>query len=309
MVLAGPGSAAATTLVGGGQVIEAIGSDAGDSISVANDASGQNVLISDPAGTDIGNLDLGCTDLGNTVSCPVGANYATYVIPGGGDDVIDLGGASGAMLNPHAIVTESDGNDTEYGSAGPDSMRGGVGNDRLVGFAGKDILFGEAGEDTILARDGGPDSLVCNVNPPLEDTVEFDTVDELVHCRAPVVGVTLRKSFVLPRPRRTRVKKLELGQLPADSIVTVTCQASGGQPIRGCPFTSKTLTPNPGSLELGSLFKKPLRVGTSIGIEVFAPSSLGRSYLLTTRAERRPVRLDQCLMSGPTPNPIPAPCP
>jgi hypothetical protein len=301
--LAVPGSAAGTTLVGGGQVIEAIGSDAADSISVSNDATGQAVLITDPAGTDIGNPALGCTDLGNTVSCPVGTNYATYVIPGGGDDVIDLGGAHGATLNPPAIVTESDGNDTEYGSAGPDIMRGGVGNDFLEGFAGRDNLLGESGEDTILARDGGPDRLLCNVHPPAEDMVEFDMVDELINCRAPVVGVTLRKRFALRRPNRTRVRDLELGQVPADATVTVTCSAS-----RGCPFTSRVVPPSPGTIKLAQLFRRALlRPGTKIAIEVVAPSHVGQLFQLVTRAHRRPTRADACLPPGAEQTPTSCP--
>jgi Ca2+-binding RTX toxin-like protein len=91
----------------------------------------------------------------------------------GGDDVITLNEASGAL--PAARIYGGVGLDTITGGSGSDLIFGGIGNDTLLGKGGFDLIFGGGDNDTITGGDAddqafgeaGSDRFVWN---PGDDT-------------------------------------------------------------------------------------------------------------------------------------------
>jgi hypothetical protein len=71
-------------------------------------------------------------------------------------------------------VTGGAGDDRIVGSAVRNRLRGGSGGDQLEGAGARDALEGGAGADTLLARDGGPDRVLCGDGT---DTAFVDSVD------------------------------------------------------------------------------------------------------------------------------------
>ena len=104
---------------------------------------------------------------------PTVANTAQIRSPAGGNDMISVDEANGAL--PRANLFGGPGNDTLTGGSGDDQLFGQPGNDTLLGKGGFDFLFGGTENDTLTGGDaddqvfgeGGDDRMIWN---PGDDT-------------------------------------------------------------------------------------------------------------------------------------------
>ena len=137
-------------------IVSIFGNDAANTLTISRDAAG-NILSN------------GVAIAGATV-----ANTALIRVFGrGGDDVITLNEASGAL--PPARLYGGVGIDTLTGGSGGDLIFGGVDHDTVLGKGGFDWLFGGGGSDTLTGGDAddqvfgevGNDRLIWN---PGDDT-------------------------------------------------------------------------------------------------------------------------------------------
>lgn len=95
---------------------------------------------------------------------------------------------------------------------------------------------------------------------------------------------------------RTRVKQLEVREVPNEAKVQVRCNG------RGCAFSKKTAkaagTIDP-TVGLKGFFKgRRLRVGTTIEIRVTAPNAIGKLVHYEVRRNKVPIRTIKCLPPG-----------
>jgi Ca2+-binding RTX toxin-like protein len=106
-----------------GTVLQITGDDASDRVRIDRDAGG---LIRVDVGED-GSFEYnGPSSIANT--------SRIIVTTGGGDDVITLNEASGAL--PGATINGDEGNDTLTGGSGADELHGGPGDDTILSKGG-----------------------------------------------------------------------------------------------------------------------------------------------------------------------------
>ena len=143
-------------------------------LSLSGDNADNTATVSrDAAGAIL--VDGGAVHI--TGGTPTIANTAVIqAAGGGGDDVITLDEANGAL--PAALLFGGagndsltggsgadllfgqSGNDSLFGKGGDDLLFGGTGNDVLVGGAGSDQMFGEAGDDRMIWNPGDGSDLM-----------------------------------------------------------------------------------------------------------------------------------------------------
>lgn len=161
--LLAPAAKSDEVVLGVGRNMEVKGTDAGNKITIADDA---NHVIKAGGGDDIiQNLGSGGGTFkgGAGNDTMIGGAGPETMYGGGGNDNLD-GGA---------------GNDTLYGNAGADTLKGGAGADQLIGGKGADVLTGGAGAD-VLTGGAGKDTFVYgNENTGVDVITDFKKGDEL----------------------------------------------------------------------------------------------------------------------------------
>jgi hypothetical protein len=99
----------------------------------------------------------------------------------------------------------------------------------------------------------------------------------------------------------TRVKRLEVTEVPTGGAVTVRCLRGRGS----CAFRSKTIT-NRRTVKLTKLFRhRTLRLRTVVEVDITAPQRIGKVNRYTVRKNRIPVKRTLCEPPGA---PTPLPC-
>ena len=123
-----------------GTELRLAGDDVGDQVIIDRNAAG---VIRVDVGADGSFEDDGSSTVANTTRIVVNA--------GGGDDVVTLNEAMGAL--PAATMNGDAGNDTLTGGSGGDDLSGSSGDDTILGKGGFDTLTGGSGADTITGGD------------------------------------------------------------------------------------------------------------------------------------------------------------
>ena len=123
-----------------GTELRLAGDDVGDQVIIDRNAAG---VIRVDVGANGSFEDDGSSTVANTTRIVVNA--------GGGDDVVTLSEAMGAL--PGATMNGDEGNDALTGGSGGDDLSGSSGDDTIVGKGGFDTLTGGSGADTITGGD------------------------------------------------------------------------------------------------------------------------------------------------------------
>ncbi len=124
-----------------GGVLQVIGSDADDKITIRPKSGEPNTLT------------IRVKRHGSkTTEQEIGANLVNsiHVLGGGGNDIITIG----HDFTLAALIDAGDGDDLVFGGSGPDVIYGGAGDDKLFGRHGHDQIFGEQGNDWIWGNQG-----------------------------------------------------------------------------------------------------------------------------------------------------------
>jgi hypothetical protein len=111
------------------------------------------------------------------------------------------------------------------------------------------------------------------------------------------IPTTLRNAW-LAFPAYTTVRALAALDLPAGTVVTVTCKA---KPQKRCPYKRRRLTtPMPRiRLDLVKPFRKrKLPVRAVVRIQATAPGFVGKVFTYAMRKRRPPSSRTQCLLPG-----------
>jgi len=123
----------------------------GDELRLAGDGVGDQVIIDRTAGGVI-RVDVGANGTFEDDGSSTIVNTTRIVVnAGGGDDVVTLNEAMGAL--PGATMNGDEGNDTLTGGSNGDDLSGSAGDDTILGKGGFDTLTGGSGADTITGGD------------------------------------------------------------------------------------------------------------------------------------------------------------
>jgi Ca2+-binding RTX toxin-like protein len=158
--LASQPAGAATTATFANGTLTVLGDGQANSIGISRNAAGAILVNGGAVAVSGGTPTVANTSL-------------IQVFGGGGDDVIALDEAGGAL--PRANLFGGTGRDTLTGGSGSDLIFGQSGNDVLLGRGGPDLLFGGADTDTLTGGDAddqvfgesGTDRMIWN---PGDDT-------------------------------------------------------------------------------------------------------------------------------------------
>jgi Ca2+-binding RTX toxin-like protein len=123
-----------------GTELRLAGDDVGDQVIIDRNAAG---VIRVDVGANGSFEDDGTSTVANTTRIVVNA--------GGGDDVVTLNEAMGAL--PGATMNGDEGTDTLTGGSGGDDLSGSSGDDAILGKGGMDTLTGGSGADTMTGGD------------------------------------------------------------------------------------------------------------------------------------------------------------
>jgi Bacterial Ig domain len=120
----------------------------------------------------------------------------------------------------------------------------------------------------------------------------------------PLLSSTVSNSFLAFR-KYTKVALLAVNDLPAGARVRTQCKTKKKkQQKKGCPYRSRTVTSAKARTRLGLLkpFKrKKLPVGTKVTITITAPGFVGKQFIYTMRAHKKPKRKRLCIPPGGKP--------
>ena len=109
----------------------------------------------------------------------------------------------------------------------------------------------------------------------------------------------------IPFPQFTKVTKLAVNQLPANSKVVVTCKTKRKkQQKKSCPFKKKTFKSvrAKSKLKLVKPFKKKkLPVGTKVTVAMTATGFIGKQFTYTMRKSKQPKVKRLCIPPGGKP--------
>jgi Ca2+-binding RTX toxin-like protein len=194
-------ASAATTATFSSGTLSVFGDSLNNSITISRDAAGK-ILVNGGA-------------VAVTGGTPTVANTALIRVFGqGGDDVITLNEASGALPATHLFGGA--GNDTLTGGSGGDQLFGQAGNDTLLGRGGFDLLFGGSENDTMTGGDAddqvfgqsGTDRMIWNPGDDTDlneggdgvDTVEVNGGNGAEQFTATANGTRVRFDRVNPAP-------------------------------------------------------------------------------------------------------------
>jgi hypothetical protein len=109
----------------------------------------------------------------------------------------------------------------------------------------------------------------------------------------------------IPFPQFTKVFKLAVNQLPANSKVVVTCKTKKKkQQKKSCPYKKKTFKSAKAKSKLKLLKpfkKKKLPVGTRVTVAMTATGFIGKQFTYTMRKSKQPKTKRLCIPPGGKP--------
>jgi hypothetical protein len=271
-------------------------------------AGGRGLAMSIDGQSNDGLSGTGKANILDDVENLLGSSYADVLVGSAAANRIDAGGENDHLDGKEGADTllGGDGNDHFDAADGAvDKIECGAGsdtvnadaNDELVGCENVTIVKGALATD--LDGDGAAPPLDCNdgnaaIRPGASDT-PGNGVDENCDGRDASFGlIEARLTGVWKLGRRTTIGRLRVTDLPSGAKVQLRCAG------RGCPFKRRSARVSGKVADLKSLLRRPVAAGVKLEIRVTAPQRVGKVFLVTFRARKRPSRRELCLPPGAT---------